>query len=69
MEELIRKPRKTPKELRLAMLRRTEQIVGAAFMKRTGANFKVPYRSSVGSIRLIWTDRIVFRFPTRPFLI
>jgi tripartite-type tricarboxylate transporter receptor subunit TctC len=49
VEELIRKARNNPDQLRLAHagVGSGQQVVGAAFMKRTGAKLQeVPYRSS-----------------------
>jgi tripartite-type tricarboxylate transporter receptor subunit TctC len=49
IEELVRKAKKNPEELRLAHpgIGSGQQVVGAAFMKRTGAKLQeVPYRSS-----------------------
>jgi tripartite-type tricarboxylate transporter receptor subunit TctC len=49
IEGLIRKAKKNPDELRLAHagIGSGQQVVGAAFMKRTGAKLQeVPYRSS-----------------------
>jgi tripartite-type tricarboxylate transporter receptor subunit TctC len=49
IEELIRKAKKDPEQLRLAHagVGSGQQVVGVAFMKRTGAKLQeVPYRSS-----------------------
>jgi len=65
MEELIRKAKKNPEELRLAHagVGSGQQIVGAAFMKRTGAKLQeVPYRSSVAVYPDLISGRIELFF-------